>query len=231
MACTLLTLAFWNVFYHTSGLSRLRSNVTKQLELYFDEYIDIQCSVYVLNTNSSEDYLWTGNYAFEDYHKDRLTTPIKTKWRNIGRIKLTCKVSNIISVVKIIFRVNVTPLSITPQKENRGISFRMFLLLIAGSASATSMVTFILLLIHKVKQSERKLKPQILALHRIATRKRLERVSNFIVQSQNTDYDVVRNRKSVVSQHSRDAQLQLEDDFEMLDEPLVVIENNSTSSI
>lgn len=163
-AQSLSCISFLLLIYLTGHQAdQLRTIQSEEWRIFAVNVIDIQCSNYISGTRDSDLFKWTGNYEFIDVDKDHLQIAIKSKWKSIGRLRLTCEVrrpGSSLSPVKAAFDVRLEPLRIvsadkyTPSKSS-------YILIIAGVSAAMSILCCVLLLVRHIRRTASKLNPQL----------------------------------------------------------------------
>lgn len=155
------------------------SGITSQLtvaqsepwQVFASKVLSLKCSDYVIGTNSNDSFEWTGNYVFETVQHDRIVVPVKNKWRNVGKIMVTCSVKRARHQrVKAHFSVTFEPMLIDGALGKGSPGYiTIYFLIIVGVSAALSILCCTLLLVRKLRRSGRRYLPKLELLSEIAS--------------------------------------------------------------
>ena len=142
--------------------AQLRSIQSKPWQIYAETVIDLKCSDYIVGTRANDTYLWKGDYAFIEVTGNHLQSPINSKWRNIGRIQLTCTVSrdNHTRPVVSTFDIRFQPLSIGMYEKSEKLN-NTYLLVIVGVVSSLTIIGCAILMVRQIKKTEQYMNPRL----------------------------------------------------------------------
>lgn len=164
-------------------------------QLFVKDFIDLKCSDHMSGTSENDTFEWTGNYAFETVLDDHLKIPIKTKWQNIGKLKLTCKAESPgYSPAYARFVINLNPLTLEHNDLGGGIGVRAtYFLIILGVSSALSILSCTLLLVRKLRSTANTYVPKMELLSEIANNDAAGSVNNSYMQKPLRPYIISNN--------------------------------------
>lgn len=161
--------------------------------------LDIKCSTYVADTRNTDQFEWTADYAFQPMQKDHLQIPVKSKWRNIGKLRFTCTVEREGEVTKTgDFDVRFEPLRISRQGADTSENNGSYVLIIAGVLSALSIFCCTLLMVRNMRKTADALDPKLDAFAEGIAGYNLNR-RRLGVQGKGMKYSVPVNRGDVVT--------------------------------
>lgn len=152
----MLLLTFLHfVLSYSLTKAQLRSVQGEPWRISATNVIDTKCSDYVTGTSVNDSYEWTGDYAFDTVRTNHLRVPVTIKWRNVGRLQLTCTVTGVnpdLSAVAV-FDVRLEPLSIRSRQDDSYVNDNVYLLIIVGIIATMSVLGCTGLMVRKIKQT------------------------------------------------------------------------------
>ena len=149
---------------------KLSVSQTNPWQVFASKILSLKCSDYVSGTERNDSFEWTGNYVFETKNMDRLAVPVKTKWRNVGKIMVICTVKRPGHPnVQAQFSVTFEPLTINSSFGRGSPGYiTTYFLIIVGVSAALSILCCTLLLVRKLRKSARRYMPKLELLSEVA---------------------------------------------------------------